>query len=97
MKLEDGLHQSQPLADEENLSAFEALVLEALGQERLSKLSKKQSGLLNRALARLFYSKSVNAITLDEIVGCYKIVMEHISPTWMEVVVSDWQKRQKMI
>ena len=46
MKLKDGLHQSQPLADEENLSAFEALVLEALGQERLSKLSKKQSGAL---------------------------------------------------
>ena len=97
MKLKDGLHQSQPLADEENLTAFWALVLEALGQERLSKLSKKQSGLLNRALARLFYSKSVDAITFDRIVGCYEIVTEHISPTWMEVVVSDWQKRQKMI
>jgi hypothetical protein len=96
MKLEDGLHQSQPLADEENLSAFGVLVLEALGQERLSKLSKKQSGLLNRALARLFYSKSVNAITLDEIVGCYKIVTEHISPLWMEAVVNEWNKHQKM-
>ena len=68
----------------------------ALGNERVDRLSEKQLNLLNNALYRLKASKSVFDITLEEIVGQYEIVTEYMSPHYVENVVENYKKRQKM-
>ena len=68
----------------------------ALGTDRVNRLSEKQLNLLNNALYRLKASKSVFDITLEEIVGQYELVTEHISPRSLEIAVENYQKRQKM-
>ena len=82
--------------DEQSLSTFRGMISQALGADRIDALSKRQSGLLERSLSRLFEQKPLSVITLDEIVGCYEIVTEHMSPLWMEAVVSGWNERQKL-
>ena len=68
----------------------------ALGTDRVNRLSEKQLNLLNNALYRLKASKSVFDITLEEIVGQYELVTEHISPRSLEIAVENYQRRQKM-
>ena len=68
----------------------------ALGTDRVNRLSEKQLNLLNNALYRLKASKSVFDITLEEIVGQYELVTEHISPRSLEIAVENYKKRQKM-
>ena len=68
----------------------------ALGHDRVDRLSEKQLNLLNNALYRLKASKSVFDITLEEIVGQYELVTEHISPRSLEIAVENYQRRQKM-
>ena len=68
----------------------------SLGHDRVDRLSEKQLNLLNNALYRLKASKSVFDITLEEIVGQYELVTEHISPRSLEIAVENYQKRQKM-
>ena len=68
----------------------------ALGNDRVDSLSEKQWKLLNKALYRLKLSKSVFDITLEEIVGQYEIVTEHISTLSMERAVEEYHRRRKM-
>ena len=68
----------------------------ALGHDRVDRLSEKQLNLLNNALYRLKASKSVFDITLEEIVGQYELVTEHISPRSLEIAVENYQRKQKM-
>ena len=68
----------------------------ALGTDRVDRLSEKQLNLLNNALYRLKASKSVFDITLEEIVGQYELVTEHISPRSLEIAVENYQKKQRM-
>ena len=68
----------------------------ALGNDRIDCLSEKQLNLLNNALYRLKASKSVFDITLEEIVGQYELVKEHMSPRSLEIAVENYKKRQKM-
>ena len=68
----------------------------ALGHDRVDRLSEKQLNLLNNALYRLKASKSVFDITLEEIVGQYELVTEHISPRSLEIAAENYKKRQKM-
>ena len=68
----------------------------ALGNDRIDSLSKKQRRLLNNALDRLKASRSVFDITLEEIVGQYELVTEHMSPLSVEAAIENYQKRQKM-
>ena len=68
----------------------------ALGNDRVDRLSERQLKLLNNALYRLKASKSVFDITLEEIVGQYELITEHISPISLETAVENYKKRQKM-
>ena len=67
-----------------------------MGNDRVDSLSEKQWKLLNKALYRLKLSKSVFDITLEEIVGQYEIVTEHISTLSMERAVEEYHRRRKM-
>ena len=68
----------------------------ALGKKRIDSLSEKQRKLLNNALYRLKASKSVFDITLEEIVGQYEIVTEHMSPLSVENYVEALKNREKL-
>jgi len=68
----------------------------ALGNDRVDSLSEKQLKLLNKSLYRLKLSKSVFDITLEEIVGQYEIVTEHVSPITVEAYVDALKRREKL-
>ena len=68
----------------------------ALGEERIDMLSKRQIGFLNRCLSDLKNRKSVFSITLEEIIGQYELVTEHLSPSYLEAAIEAHTKQKKM-
>jgi hypothetical protein len=75
---------------------FQDKVYMALGGGRINMLSKRQIGFLNRCLSDLKNRKSVFSITLEEIIGQYELVTEHLSPSYLEDAIEAHTKRKKM-
>ena len=69
----------------------------ALGEERIDMLSKRQIGFLNRCLSDLKNRQSVFSITLEEIIGQYELVAEHLSPLYLEAAIAAHTNKRKCI
>ena len=69
------------------------IIQNALGRERVLALSERQKVLLERSYVRLLSKKDITQVSDEEILGRYELITEHVSPSWLEAVTSDYQRR----
>ena len=72
------------------------IIQNALGAERILALTDKQKRLLENSYADLLSRKDITDISDTEIIGCYEIITEHVSPSWIEPAVAAYKKRQQL-
>ena len=72
------------------------IIQNALGAERILALTDKQKRLLENSYADLLSRKDITEVSNNEIIGCYEIITEHVSPCWIEPAVAAYKKRRQL-
>ena len=72
------------------------IIQNALGRDRILALTEKQKELLENSYLRLLSQKDITDVSDEEILGRYELITEHVSPSWVEAVTSEYQRRQEL-